>query len=188
MTGEALTANISELVAPVLDRLGYDLEDVAVLTPPGRRDIRIVIDRDGGASLDDLADVSRELDPVLEGANLLGETPYDLEVTTPGIGRPLTLPRHWRRNQGRKAKVEYRVDGVEKSVEVRIGASDDTQVTLVTVDKSRITSVDVAFADIVRGVVEVDFSRPGEAALRACGLSDEEIARRREPATHTTTE
>ena len=43
MTGEALTANISELVAPVLDRLGYDLEDVAVLTPPGRRDIRIVL-------------------------------------------------------------------------------------------------------------------------------------------------
>lgn len=188
MTGEALTANISELVAPVLDSLGYDLEDVAVLTPPGRRDIRIMIDRDDGATLDDLAEVSRELDPVLEAADLLGQMPYDLEVTTPGIGRPLTLPRHWRRNRGRKVQVDYLVDGEEKSAEVRIGAGDDTRVTLVSVDKGRIRSVDVAFTDIVRGVVDVDFSRPGEAALRACGLSDEEIARRRERGTPTPTD
>ena len=188
MTGEALTATLGELVAPVLDRLGYDLEEVAVLTPPGRRDIRVVVDRDGGATLDDLADVSRELDPVVDAADVLGQMPYDLEVTTPGVGRPLTLPRHWRRNQGRKAQVRYRVDGVETSAEMRIGRSDDARVTLVAVDKGRIRTVDVAFADIVEASVDVDFTRPGEAALRACGLSDEEIDRRRDPGTPTTTE
>lgn len=185
MTGEALTANISELVAPVLDRLGYDLEDVAVLTPPGRRDIRITIDRDDGTSLDDLADVSRALDPVLEEADLLGEMPYDLEVTTPGIGRPLTLPRHWRRNQGRKVRIDHRVDGADTSIEARIGVADENRVTVVLVDKGRITATDIELADITRAVVEVDFKRPSEAALRACGLTDDEIARRREPAATT---
>nr|WP_066167999.1 ribosome maturation factor RimP [Gordonia hydrophobica] len=188
MTGEALTARISERVVPVLERLGFDLEDVAVLTPPGRRDVRIMIDRDGGATLDQLADVSRELEPVLDDAHLLGESPYDLEVTTPGIGRPLTLPRHWRRNQGRKVNLEYRAGDVESTLEARIGVSDDERVTVVTADKGRLRTVDIALADITQAVVEVDFTRPGEAVLRACGLSDDEIVRRREPAAQATTE
>lgn len=180
MTAEALTGGISDLVASTLDRLGFDLEEVAVLTPPGRREIRIVVDRDGGVSLDAVAELSRSLEAVFDESDLLGESPYDLEVTTPGIGRPLTLPRHWRRNQGRKVRVEYTDEGVDRTVEARVGPSDEGRVTLVTVDKSRIRSFEVELADIARAVVEVDFGRPGEAALRACGLDDDEIARRRD--------
>ncbi|EGD55712.1 ribosome maturation factor RimP [Gordonia neofelifaecis] len=180
MTADALTGDIGDVLTAPLAEHGYDLEEVAILTPPGRREIRIVVDRDGGASLDALADLSRALESVLDDSDLLGESPYDLELTTPGIGRPLTLPRHWRRSQGRKVTAEYTVDGAARTVEARVGESDDDQVTLVLVDKSRIKTVDVALADIVRAVVEVDFSKPGEAALRACGLSDDEIARRRE--------
>lgn len=181
MAGEALTGKLGDLVAPVITELGFDLEDLALLTPPGRRDVRIIVDRDGGASLDALADVSRALDEVIENSGLLGDSPYDLELTTPGIGRPLTLARHWRRNQGRKAQVEYTAGGTEHSVEARIGVSDDNQVTLVLVNKSRITTVDVPYTDIVKAVGDVDFTKPGEAALRASGLDDDEIARRREP-------
>lgn len=82
MSGEARTEQIGELVAPLLDRLGFDLEEVVLLTPPGRRDIRIVVDRDGGATLDELADVSREIETVLDAADVdaadvLGAAPYD---------------------------------------------------------------------------------------------------------------
>jgi len=183
MSGEARTEQIGDLVSPLLDRLGFDLEDVVLLTPPGRRDIRIVVDRDGGSTLDELADVSRAIETALDDADVLGAAPYELEVTTPGIGRPLTLPRHWRRSQGRKVKVECTVDGRRESVEARVGVSDDHRVTLVLVDKNRIGTLDVAYVDIANAVVDVDFSRPGEAALRACGLDDDEVARRRDSGT-----
>ncbi|MGB3304064.1 ribosome maturation factor RimP [Gordonia sp. (in: high G+C Gram-positive bacteria)] len=180
MAGEALTGKLGDLVTPVVAQLGFDLEELAVLTPPGRRDVRIIVDRDGGSTLDALAEVSRELETVIEASGLLGDSPYDLELTTPGIGRPLTLPRHWRRNQGRKVHVEYSLDGVDKSGEARIGVSDDNQVTLVLVDKSRISTVDVPYTNITKAVGDVDFTKPGEAALRACGLDDDEITRRRQ--------
>ena len=176
------TEAIGLVVEPILAESGYDLEEIAVLTPPGRRDIRVVVDRDGGADLDALADLSRELDNALEQADLMGEQPYDLEVTTPGVGRPLTLPRHWRRNVGRSAKVEYTVDGKQTSVLARIGSLADDSVTMIRADKGRLQTLELALESIQKAVVEVDFRRPGEAELRACGLDDDEIARRRAPA------
>ncbi|MCF8602765.1 ribosome maturation factor RimP [Gordonia sp. HY442] len=176
------TEAIGHVVEPVLAAAGYDLEEIVVLTPPGRRDIRVVVDRDGGAHLDALADLSRELDAALEATDLMGEQAYDLEVTTPGIGRPLTLPRHWRRNQGRSAKVEYTLDEKPTSVVARIGRLDGATVTLVKADKGRLQNIELHLDDVQKAVVEVDFRRPGEAELRACGLDDAEIARRRAPA------
>ena len=181
MSGERTEA-VGAVVEPILAELGFDLEEIALLTPPGRRDVRIVVDRDGGASLDELAELSRELDAAIEAADVMGEQPYDLEVTTPGIGRPLTLPRHWRRAAGRTATVDYDADGTPTNLVARIGRLDADTVTLVTADKGRIKTVDVDLASVTRAVVEVDFRRPGEAELRACGLDDDEIARRREPA------
>lgn len=181
MSGDKTEA-IGVVVEPILADAGYDLEEIAVLTPPGRRDIRVVVDRDGGAALDALADLSRRLDEALEAADLMGSSPYDLEVTTPGIGRPLTLPRHWRRNAGRSVKVEYRSDGGSTTATARIGRLEGDTVTLVTAVKGRITTVDVDLATVDKAVVDVDFRRPGEAELRACGLDDDEIARRRAPA------
>ncbi|MGO3325191.1 ribosome maturation factor RimP [Gordonia sp. (in: high G+C Gram-positive bacteria)] len=176
------TEAIGHVVEPILAAAGYDLEEIAVLTPPGRRDIRVVVDRDGGAHLDALADLSRELDAALEATDLMGERPYDLEVTTPGIGRPLTLPRHWRRNQGRSVKVTYTVDGKSTNVLARIGRLDGDTVTLIKADKGRIQQIELPLEEVQKAMVEVDFRRPGEAELRACGLDDEEIARRRAPA------
>lgn len=182
MAGEALVGAIEALVAPALAQLGFDLEEVAVLTPPGRREIRIVVDRDGGADLDALAEVSRALESTLDDSDALGTAPYDLEVTTPGIGRPLTSPRHWLRNRGRAVTVEYSADGSDRKLAARIGDSDADGVTLVTADKGRLGTVQVPYAAIGRAVVDVDFTRPSEAVLRACGLDDAEIVRRRTPA------
>src|SRR3954453_12794219 len=95
---------LRELVEPVVAAAGYDLEEVTV-TKAGRRSVvRVVVDSDSGVDLDAVADVSRSVSAVLDGADPLGEQPYVLEVTSPGVERPLTEPRHWRRNIGRKVR------------------------------------------------------------------------------------
>jgi ribosome maturation factor RimP len=92
---------LRELVEPIVVSAGYDLEAVTV-TPAGRRSVvRVVVDRDEGLDLDAVAEVSRAVSVALDDAADLGETPFVLEVTSPGVDRPLTEPRHWRRNIGR---------------------------------------------------------------------------------------
>jgi ribosome maturation factor RimP len=95
---------LRELVEPAVIEAGYDLEDVTI-TKAGRRSVvRVVVDIDGGVDLDAVADVSRLVSVALDEADPLGQQPYVLEVTSPGVDRPLTEPRHWRRNVGRKVR------------------------------------------------------------------------------------
>lgn len=173
---------IGAAVRPIVEGLGYDLEDLAVRDSGGRREVTIIVDRDGGASLDDVADVSRQLSDALDEAEAFGDDPYELEISTPGVDRPLTQPRHWRRARGRKVTVRQVVDGATETVVGRVGESTEESVTLVHNEKGRFTESTLDYPSIERAVVEVDFTRPGPAELRRCGLDDDEIARRREPA------
>ena len=92
--------------------MGLDVEAVEV-TPAGkRRVLRVAVDKDGGVTLDDVADATREVYRVLDESDVMGEQPYTLEVTSRGVDRPLTLPRHWRRNEDRLVKVTL-ADGGE---------------------------------------------------------------------------
>ncbi|WP_035718913.1 ribosome assembly cofactor RimP [Gordonia shandongensis] len=197
MTGDSLTGEIGTIVEPVLTELGFDVEEIAVSSAAGGRRVRIVVDRDSGATLDDLSDVSRALDDVLDASDALGDEPYELELTTPGIDRPLTAERHWRRARGRRVTVTHTVDGEPRTVTARVGpldsgaggpeeagdpggaGEDGPRVTLVTADKGRIGSVVVPLSAVETATVQVDFSRPGAAELRACGLDDREIDLRR---------
>ncbi|MFT4087987.1 MAG: ribosome maturation factor RimP [Gordonia sp. (in: high G+C Gram-positive bacteria)] len=181
MSTEQLRDVVDAVVRPIVAELGYDVEEVVISTPPGGREVRIVVDRDGGASLDALAEVSREAADALDDSDVLGETPYDLQVTTPGVDRPLTEPRHWRRARGRKVIVKLSA-GEPSTVTGRVGDSDDERATLIRNDKGRFSTVDVMLADVAKAKIDVDFTRPGEAELRRCGLDDDEIARRRQPA------
>ena len=106
MPGQDATRDrIDAAVADPLGALGLDLEAVE-LTPAGkRRMLRVAVDRDGGVTLDDVADATREVSEALDDADVMGEAPYTLEVTSRGVDRPLTLPRHWRRNHDRLVKV-----------------------------------------------------------------------------------
>ena len=111
----------AELIDP-LSALGLDVEAVEI-TPAGKRRIlRVAVDKDGGVTLDDVADATREVSGVLDDSDVMGEQPYTLEVTSPGVDRPLTLPRHWRRNADRLVKVTL-TDGA--TVTGRITGSDD---------------------------------------------------------------
>lgn len=141
------------LTAP-LAGLGLDLEAVEI-TPAGkRRLVRVAVDKDGGINLDDIAEASREISRALDESDVLGEQPYTLEVTSPGVDRPLTLPRHWRRNLSRLVKVTT-ADGT--TTIGRISEAGETHVVLDVDGESR----EVQLSEVRKARVQVEFTRPG---------------------------
>lgn len=102
---------LSGLLEAPLAALGLDLEGIDLSSAGKRRVLRVAVDKDGGLTLDDVADATRTVSTVLddsEGSKVMGQQAYTLEVSSPGVDRPLTLPRHWRRNAGRLVKVTPR--------------------------------------------------------------------------------
>ena len=152
------TALIAGLREP-LAGLGVDLEAVDVQRAGRREVVRVVIDRDGGVDLDLVAQASQLI------AGLLDEPPlgeqfagaYVLEVTSPGVDRPLTEPKHWRRALRRLA-IATLADG--STVAGRIVAVDDAGVTF---ESGHDELREVAFADLDRGAVQVEFNRSDES-------------------------
>jgi ribosome maturation factor RimP len=131
---------------------GLDVEDIE-LTPAGRRRLlRVAVDKDGGVTMDDIADATREVSRLLDDSDVMGEQPYTLEVTSPGTDRPLTLPRHWRRNESRLVKVTTTEGG---TVTGRIRSSDDHGVTLALDGTERVLSYD----EVAKARVEIEFNR-----------------------------
>src|SRR3954466_12565873 len=108
----ASAERLSELLAPVVQTTGADLEGVDVSKAGKRSVVRVVVDRDGGVSMDDVADVSRAVSDALaalDAAEPGGLGPSSaLEVPSPGVARPLTAARHWRRNISRLVTVVLR--------------------------------------------------------------------------------
>ena len=162
------TERLTGWIAPVVDGAGYDLEEL-VVTPAGRRSVvRVVVDRDQGVTLDDIADVSRAVSDALDAHDDgMGRTPYVLEVTSPGVDRPLTEPRHWRRNVGRLVAVGVGGDPAEQ-VTGRITAVDDSGVTLAVETKGKPGAKkrppqprEVPWAQLGAGRVQVEFGRSG---------------------------
>jgi ribosome maturation factor RimP len=147
------SARIAAALRDRLDALGLDLEAVE-LTPAGkRRVLRVAVDRDGGVTLDDIAAATRAVSDLLDDSDLMGEAAYTLEVTSRGVDRPLTEPRHWRRNRDRLVKVSLR-DGTQ--VTGRVGDSDDSGATL---DVSG-SSQRLAYDDVTKALVQIEFNRP----------------------------
>lgn len=170
--GSAATQNrLVALVSPVVEGGGYDLEEL-VLTPMGRRSLlRVVIDRDEGISLDDIAAMSHAVAHVLDDdEGVIGKAPYVLEVTSPGVDRPLTEARHWRRAVGRLVEVTARavsIPGGSDSAEAallrgRVAGFDGTAVTL------NVDGVEhlVPLNDLGAGKVQLEFNRPDAGVKR----------------------
>jgi ribosome maturation factor RimP len=158
---------LAGLIEPVVAVAGMDLESVRVIAAGRSRRLLVVVDSDHGVSLDDAADVSREVSAVLDAANALGELPYTLEVSSPGVDRPLTEPRHWRRARGRLVRVKVAGEG---SVEGRVLAADADGVTLgIAGGKAGGKGGEVErrfrHADLGAGSVQVEFGRIPDAEL-----------------------
>lgn len=144
--------HLMKLLEPVVAAEGLDLEDVTVTKAGKRRLLRVVVDRDGGVSLDDVAEVSQAVSAALDDDETMGQAPYTLEVSSPGVDRPLTEPRHWRRAARRLVKAEMR-DGTV--VEGRVTAADDDGVDLDVAGAVR----RLDYQDLARGRVQVEFRR-----------------------------
>jgi ribosome maturation factor RimP len=151
----AAAAQVRSVIDPIVTAGGLDLEDVVVRPAGSRRVVQVVVDKDGGISLDDVAQISRACSAALDGVEVL-KGAYVLEVTSPGVDRPLTQPRHWRRNVGRLVDVR-RTDGT--SVRGRLVRADDERVCLDVDGSER----DVSLVEVAKGHVQVEFSRPGAA-------------------------
>lgn len=164
---------VSQLVAGLVADRGFDLEGVAITSAGTQARLQVVVDTDGPADLDAIAVLSNDLSETLDATADFGDTPYLLEVTTPGIDRPLTEDRHWRRAQGRKVKVVLRegAEAVEgkRSFEARVGALAGERVALVLGGRNSPHRITVPLADIGKAVVQVEFSTPGAAELELAG-------------------
>jgi ribosome maturation factor RimP len=149
----SLANNLTELLGPVISKAGFVLEEITV-TPVGkRRLVAVVIDREeSNPSLDEVTVVSKEVSAILDNYSQMGEMPFTLEVTTPGIDKPLVLPRHWKKNIGRLVKITP-TQG-EKYI-ARIQSFADNKVTLESKNESSVISL----SDIAKAQIEVEFNR-----------------------------
>jgi ribosome maturation factor RimP len=99
---------ISGLAQRIAEGRGLELVDAELFRAGRRRTVRILVAKPTGVGVDDCANLSRELSAVLDAEGLLGEEPYYLEVSSPGLDRPFKKPADWRRNLGREARVVCR--------------------------------------------------------------------------------
>jgi ribosome maturation factor RimP len=139
---------------------GFELEGVEEVRAGKRRLLRVIVDSDAGVGLDDIATVSRAVAGALDERDELFSGPYTLEVSSPGVDRPLTRPRHWRRNRLRLVRATLADEG---QLIGRIGDCDDESVTLLVSGTLR----RVCYAKLERAVVEVEFNPPPAAELAA---------------------
>jgi len=145
------------LLEPLADARGLDLEDVEV-TPAGkRRVLRVVVDSDDGVQLDECADLSRAVSEVLDETDVMGGSPYVLEVTSPGAERPLTELRHYRRAVGRLIRAQLRQGG---ELVARLLAVDDEglDVEVPGVKGRKPTERRLTFDEIAKARVEIEFN------------------------------
>ena len=152
----ALSDQISQLVTPAVESQGLFLEDVHIVSPGKHRIVTCIVDGPTSLNLDQVTAVSRAISELLDEAAFMGETPFTLEVTSPGVDRPLTVPRHFLKNQGRLLKV-IQTDG--QTITGRILEANEDAVTLSLTEKKEEKRVEVAFADIKRATVEIEFNR-----------------------------
>jgi ribosome maturation factor RimP len=139
-------------LAPVVAAQGLDLEQVDVAPAGRRRVVRVVVDKDGGVTLDEIADATRLVSQQLDEHDLMDEQPYTLEITSPGVDRPLTQPRHWRRNVGRLVKVT----GPEADALIGRVVDADEQAARMDIDGA---TREIPYSAMRRAQVQVEFNR-----------------------------
>lgn len=154
---------VVELLEADFARAGYDVEDVVVdaRTQPPR--IVVVVDGDDPPDLDAIAELSRAASELLDGVD---SSAYVLEITSPGVDRPLTAERHFRRARGRRVELTTS-DG--EVLTARLGPLSGDVLQLVVGDRGKFSVREVPFADVERAVVQVEFSRPSQREMELAG-------------------
>ena len=138
--------DISAAITPALEALGFYLEDVTIISAGRRSMLTVIVDGDTHLSLDQVTSATKAIGEIVESVQSLGETPFTLEVTSPGLDRPLTKVRHWKKNINRLIKVVL-LDGSEIK-----GRIKDVNEVSATVDEKNIN-----YSDIKRATLEIEF-------------------------------
>ena len=141
----SIIESVTGAIAPIIEASGIYLEEVT-LTGGSPTILTVIVDSDTHLNLDQVTSVTKEISEVLENLAELGETPFTLEVSSPGIDRPLTLPRHWRKNHGRLSTIKLHNGQLVKG---RIGEYLD--------EKVKIDEQEIALVDIEKAHVEIEF-------------------------------
>jgi ribosome maturation factor RimP len=152
----AITDQIAQLVTPAVEAQGFFLEEVQLVSPGRHRIVTCIVDGQTSLNMDQVTAVSRAISELLDEAAFMGDAPFTLEVTSPGVDRPLTKPRHFVKNHDRLLKVTKNDGDV---VTGRILSSTDNDVTLAVVTKKETSEVTIAYSDINRAAVEIEFNR-----------------------------
>ena len=138
--------DISAAITPALEALGFYLEDVTITSAGRRSMLTIIVDGDTHLSLDQVTSATKAIGEIVESIQSLGETPFTLEVTSPGLDRPLTKVRHWQKNINRLVKVVLQ-DGSE--IKGRINEVNEANPV--------VGEIKVNYSDIKRATLEVEF-------------------------------
>jgi len=142
---------IAAAITPTIEGLGFYLEDLNITSAGRRSMLTVIVDGDTHLNLDQVTSVTKAIGEIVENIQSLGQTPFTLEVTSPGIDRPLTKPRHWKKNVDRLVKVV-----LQDASEVKGRIKESNQESATIDDKL------IKFADIKRATLEVEFKQAGK--------------------------
>ena len=131
------------LVRPVVESAGLELVEVVFGKEGGRRVLRVTIDKEGGVDLDTISVTAQKLSRRLDLEGFSSNSPYSLEVSSPGVERPLKIPRDFKRKIGEQVKVK--VVGEEPSTNIGVLVEADDETVVVANDSGRVR---IAYADI----------------------------------------
>lgn len=156
---------LEQVVADAVAQAGFELEELVVQQAGRKQVVKVVVDGEDRIELDQVADVSRAVSKALDERDDVLAGAYTLEVTSPGLDRPLTKPRHWRRARLRKVAVKQ----ADAKFLARVGDADDDGVELLADGQLR----RVAYTDIEHAVIEVEFSEPPAAEIATLAHEEE---------------
>ena len=154
------------MVADAVAQAGFELEELQVQQAGRKQLVKVVVDGADGIGLDEVADVSRAVAEALDAREDVLANAYTLEVTSPGLDRPLTKPRHWHRARLRKVSVKQ----ADAKFLARVGDADDGGVELLVDGQLR----RVAYPEIEHAVIEVEFKDPPAAEIATLTHEEEE--------------
>lgn len=154
-----LAGQLEPLVAEAVTAAGFDLDALDLQQAGRRKVVKVVVDSDEGVELDQVAEISRAVSAVLDAHDHLIAGAYTLEVTSPGLDRPLTKPRHWRRARNRLVRVTS-VNGAE--FVGRVGEAGQRSVRILVDGALR----DLAYDDVATAMIEVEFKQPPADELK----------------------
>ena len=132
-------AKTESLIMPILDRMNFELVDVEYVKEGGTWYLRAYIDKEGGITVNECADVAREMNVLLDQEDFIPDS-YVFEVSSPGLGRPLKKEKDYVRNMGKEIEIRtYRAINRSKEFYGLLKAYDDKTVTIETEDGEEMT-------------------------------------------------